>query len=227
MTDALFQAAPEPPTIAEAVREYLLSDPSFLHDDPDLVAALGLRLDAANVIDFGPAALSRVSAAHRKETTVRKRLEAVAHANFAAQAQTHEAVVELLDARNHSDLARRLDDLARARFGLEAGVLALEGPERVPAGWKALAEGQVEMTLGPGRKARLGVVPTALGLFGERAPGVGSLALVRLAVWTPERAGVLAFASADPEAFHADMGHELVSFLARVVERTAQRWPVL
>ena len=29
----------------------------------------------------------------------------------------------------------------------------------------------------------------------------------------------------DPEGFTPDMGSELVAFLARVVERTAERWP--
>jgi uncharacterized protein YigA (DUF484 family) len=53
------------------------------------------------------------------------------------------------------------------------------------------------------------------------------MALVRLALWEPSRQGLLAFGSADPDGFTADMGAELVSFLARVVERTAERWPVL
>jgi uncharacterized protein YigA (DUF484 family) len=35
----------------------------------------------------------------------------------------------------------------------------------------------------------------------------------------------LAFGSTDPEAFAEDMGPELVVFLARVVERLAERWP--
>jgi hypothetical protein len=38
---------------------------------------------------------------------------------------------------------------------------------------------------------------------------------------------VLAFGSPDPEGFTPDMGTELVAFLARVVERTAERWPIL
>jgi uncharacterized protein YigA (DUF484 family) len=37
----------------------------------------------------------------------------------------------------------------------------------------------------------------------------------------------LVWGSADPEGFTADMGSELVAFLARVVERTAERWPIL
>ncbi|MFI4934414.1 MAG: DUF484 family protein [Caulobacterales bacterium] len=225
MSDVLRTQAHESARDA-AIRAFLTGNPDFVREDPDLLAALGLRLDTSNVIDFGPAALSRVAQAHRQETNVRQRVEAVAQANFAAQAQTHRAVIALLDSRNHADLARRLDEVARARFDLTAAAIALEGPERVPAGWRALAEGQVDLTLGEGEVARLGVVPTALGLFGEQAPDIASVALIRLTLWAPERTGILAFGSADDETFSPDMGHDLIDFLARVVERTAERWPV-
>ena len=187
---------------------------------------LGVRPDMANVIDFGPAALSRVASAHRKESRERRRLEATARANFDAQTQTHEAALELIGARNHADLARRLDELARDRFALVGAVIALEGPERIPAGWRALAPGQCELTLGLRKTARLGVIPTALGLFGSAAAEIGSVALLRLSLWTPARSGMLAFGAAAADAFAPDMGHELIDFLARVVERTAERWPV-
>jgi uncharacterized protein YigA (DUF484 family) len=179
----------------------------------------------ANVIDFGPVALSRLTAAHRRESSERKRLEAVAQANYLAQAQTHAAVIDLLEARNLADLARRIDELSRLRFGLAAGVLALEGPGGIPAGWRAFIEGQVDLTLGPRRLALMGRLPTALGLFGDLAPQIASVALIRMAIWDPARQGVIAFGSADPEAFSDDMGPDLVTFLARVTERTAERWP--
>jgi uncharacterized protein len=212
----------------EAVQRYLLENPEFLREDPVMLAELGLRLDAANVVDFGPAALARVHAAHKRESTVRRRLEATAQANFSAQAQTHAAVVDLLEARNHADLARRVDELGQLRFGLNAGVVALEGPGRTPAGWRMLVEGQVDLILGGSQsRARMGFIPTALGLFGERAEQVKSMALVRMAIWEPARQGLIAYGSPDADAFTEDMGAELVSFLARVVERTAERWPVL
>lgn len=211
----------------DEVRRFLADNPQFLRDDPALLAELGLKSDAANVVEFGPAALARVHEAHKRESRARKYLEATARANFAAQAQTHGAVIDLLEARNHADLARRVDDLAQLRFGLIGGVVALEGPERTPAGWRVMPEGGIDMVIGHQRVARMGFQPTALGLFGERAPLVRSMAMVRMAIWEPARSGLLAFGSAEPEGFTADMGAELVAFLARVVERTAERWPVL
>ena len=208
----------------EAIRAFLRGRPSFVRDDPELMRALGLRPDAANLVDFGPVALSRVERARRRESNVRQRLEAVARANFDVQAQTHDAALMLMGAADHADLVGRMDDLARS-FGLVAAVIALEGPDAVPDSWRALAEGQCDLVLGRRKMARLGVIPTALGLFGDLADQIGSVALLRLSIWTPARSGVLAFAAAAEDAFSADMGHELIDFLARVVERTAERWP--
>ncbi|HYG25724.1 MAG TPA: DUF484 family protein, partial [Caulobacteraceae bacterium] len=132
-----------------AVRDFLKANPAVLRGDEALLGELGLRLDAANIVDFGPAALARVAAAQKREASARKQLEATARANFAAQAQTHAAVIDLLEARNHSDLARRVDELATLRFGLAAAVIAVEGPGRTPPGWYELIEGQVDLILGP------------------------------------------------------------------------------
>jgi len=82
------------------------------------------------------------------------------------------------------------------------------------------------MILGGHGLARMGFFPTALGLFGEDAPRVRSMAMVRMAVFEPVRQGLIAFGSPEPEGFTPDMGSELVAFLARVVERTAERWPL-
>ena len=212
---------------APRVKAFLRAHPETVRDDPELLDALGLRIDAANLVDFGPAALARVSAAHKREHKVRRHLEATAQANFAAQAQAHGAVIDLLESRNHSDLARRIADLAVLRFGLAAAVVGLEGPERVPAGWRVMAPGQIDLILGAQQLTLMGQAPTALGLFGAAAENVRSVALVRLAIWEPARQGLIAFGSPEDDGFTAEMGTELVAFLARVVERTAERWPVL
>jgi uncharacterized protein YigA (DUF484 family) len=221
-------AMQEAPLEPVAVRRFLSDNPDFLRGDGGLLDELGLKVDVGNVVDFGPAVMARVHAAHQREATQRQQVEETARANFSAQAQIHGAVVDLLDSRNHSDLARRVDDLAQQRFGLAAGVVALETDGLPPAGWRMLVDGQVDMILGgPQRLARMGFAPTAMGLFGERGEAIQSMAMVRMAIWEPARQGLLAFGSADPDGFTADMGAELVAFLARVVERTAERWPTL
>jgi uncharacterized protein YigA (DUF484 family) len=211
----------------KVVSAFLREHPNFIREDTDLLADLGLWVRADNIVEFGPAALARLSADKSREKAARRELEATARVNFAAQAQTHAAVVDLLEARNHADLARRVDEIARLRFGLVAGVLAMEVPGAVPAGWRILPEGGADKLLGADSLAHMGAPRAAEAIFGELAEGVGSVAMVRLAIWTPTRPAILIFAASEAGAFSPEMGAELVAFLARVVERTAERWPVL
>ena len=211
------------------VRTHLINHPEMIREDAALLRALGLRVGGDNVVDFGLAALARLSADKTREKAARRQLEATARANFAAQAQCHAAVVDLLEARNHADLARRIDETARLRFGLVGGVIAIERPgRRVPAGWRGLAEQGADSLLGASALARMGEPGAAQSLFEAMGEAVASVAMARIAIWSPGREGVLAFGSPDAGAFTAEMpGLELVDFLARVVERTAERWPVL
>src|SRR5205085_4928556 len=101
---------------ASEVRRFLADNPEFIRDDEGLLGELGLKVAAGNVVDFGPAALARVHAAHQREALQRQQLEELARANFSAQAQTHGAVIDLLEAADHADLASRLDQLAQHRF---------------------------------------------------------------------------------------------------------------
>ena len=205
----------------ETVRAALLRRPDILTSDPETLQALGLALRPdARVVEFGPAALARVSETARREGEARARLEAVARANFAAQAQTREAVIDLLDARAPADLALRLDEIARVRFGLQAGALGLEGSPP-PEGWRHLPDGALARLLEDDADLLLGFRPTALGLFGDQAPFIRSMALARLNL--PGGPGLMGFGSGDPEGFTPDMGPELVAFMARVTERLARR----
>jgi uncharacterized protein YigA (DUF484 family) len=208
-----------------SVRGFLKTHPNLVRDDAELLADLGLRINAANVVEFGPAALARHIEARQRESSARIELESTARANFAAQAQCHAGVMDILESRNNADLARRVDETGRLRFGLTAAALAAEG--RVPAGWRGLNEGMVDAVMGADRLVFMGPNAYARTLFGETSEPIESCALIRLALWAPVRAGVLAFGSADPNGFAPDMGVELITFLAGVVERTAERWPVL
>lgn len=84
-------------------------------------------------------------------------------------------------------------------------------------------QGQIDLILGTGRDSLMGHAPTAHGLFIAAPSAIASLALLRLTLWG--RAELLALGAPDPNAFTEDMGEELVRLLARVIERTAERWP--
>ncbi len=205
-----------------SVRAFLANHPNLVREDAELMSELGLKLNAANVVEFGPAALARHIDAHRRESSARLQLETTARANFAAQAQCHAGVIDLLESRSNADLARRLDETAQLRFGLVAGAVAVEG--KAPAGWVRLDEGMTDMILGEESVSRLGETGFSSLLFPNTIVPVESAAMIRLTLW--ERPGLLAFGAADKDSFTADMGCELIAFIARVIERTAERWPV-
>ena len=214
------------------VRDWLQAHPELLTDDRALLEELGLKATGKNVVEFGKAALTRLEEAAEREADARKRIEAVARANFAAQTQTHVAALDLMEARNPADLARRLDAAAQGRFGLAGAAIALEKPGGVPFGWRSLEAGGVDKLLGDHGLTWLGPNFDGLDLFGAAEDEVKSVALIRMAPVFPgdepgARHAICAFGSPEADGFTPTMGCELVAFIARVVERTAERWPIL
>ena len=211
----------------QAVRRHLVNHSDALLKDTALLNALGLQPKAKRLVDFGPAALTRLEARALRDFDVRRQLEMTAKANFDAQNQTHSLVLSLLEARNHSDLARRLNEEAQNRFGLVAGTIAMEDTAPVPLGWQTLDYGGVDYIIGETGLSLLGPEGACRALFGDDIKRIKSAAVLRIALWREGRPGLVAFGSDDFDGFSADMGAELVAFVARVVERVADRWPVL
>ncbi len=211
----------------QAVRRFLVNHADEVARDAALLNALGLQAKSKHLIDFGPAALSRLEARALKDLDIRRQLETTARANFDAQGQTHAMVLALLEARNHSDLARRLNEEARNRFGLVAATIALEDTGPVPLGWKTMDDGGTDYIIGETGLSLLGPDAVCRVLFDDDVRRIKSAAVLRIALWREGRPGLVAFGSADFDGFSADMGAELVAFVARVVERVAERWPVL
>ncbi len=214
------------------IRAWLQANPQTLLDDRSLLEEIGLKPHGRNVVEFGRAALTRLEEAAEREADARKRIEAVARANFAAQTQTHVAALDLMEARSPSDLARRLDAASQGRFGLAAAAIALEKPGAVPFGWKSLEAGGVDKLLGEHGLTWLGPNFDGLSLFGAAEAEVKSVALIRMSPVFPgdetgARPALCAFGSTEEDGFTPTMGCELVAFIARVVERTAERWPIL
>lgn len=222
---------PEEPHWPE-IRAWLQANPQILLDDRSLLEEIGLKPHGRNVVEFGRAALTKLEEAAEREADARKRIEAIARANFAAQTQTHVAALDLMESRNPSDLARRLDAVAQGRFGLAAAAIALEKPGVAPFGWKLLEAGGVDGLLGEHGLTWLGPNFEGLNLFGAAEDEVKSVALIRMAPQfpgadDPTRHAICAFGSPEEDGFTPTMGCELVAFIARVVERTAERWPIL
>jgi len=211
----------------QTVRRHLMKHAGALQGDKALLEALGLQSRQKHLIDFGPAALARLEQRAIRDLDVRRQMELTARANFDAQSETHALTLSLMESRNHSDLARRLNEEVRKRFGLVAGTIALEDTAAVPLGWKVLDYGGVDYIIGETGLSLLGPEGVCRVLFDDDVRRIRSAAVLRTAMWREGRPGLVAFGSADEEGFTADMGAELIAYVARVVERVAERWPVL
>jgi len=210
-----------------SLSQYLVDHADRLVRDRALLDRLGLQPKTKTLIDFGPAALAKLEARAIKDLDARRRLEMTMRANFEAQNQAHALTLSLLEARNHADLARRLYEESRARFGLVAATLALEDTTTVPLGWKSLDDGGVDYIVGEKALSLLGPEGVCRVLFDDDVTRIKSAAVMRIVIGREGREGLVAFGSADYNGFMPDMGAELVAFVARVVERIAERWPIL
>jgi uncharacterized protein len=211
----------------DVVKAQLPEFSETLRHDKALLDRLGLQLKARTLIDFGPAALAQLEAKAMKDFDLRRQLESTARANFEAQSQTHLVSLSLLEARNLSDLARRLNTEVKARFGLVAASLGVEDTGPVPLGWKSLDEGGVDYILGHEETALLGPEAACRVLFDDDIKRIKSAATLRLNLWREQRPGLISFGSSEFGGFTSQMGSELVAFVARVCERICTRWPVV
>ena len=97
----------------------------------------------------------------------------------------------------------------------------------MPLGWQTLDDGGVEYIIGETGLSLLGPDGVCRALFGDEVRRIKSAALLRIALWREGRPGIVAFGSHDYDGFSENMGAELVAFVSRIVERVAERWPVL
>ncbi len=211
----------------QTLRDLLPEFSQEIQQDRDLLDSLSLQTKTRNLIDFGPAALARLEAKAIRDFDIRRQLELTARANFDAQAQAHALTLTLMESRNHSDLARRLAKETQERFGLVTATIALEDTAPIPLGWMTLDYGGVDYIIGETELSVLGPDGVCRALFGEDVRRIKSAAVIRTAMWRDGRPGAVAFGSADYEGFTPDMGAELVAYVTRVVERIAERWPIL
>lgn len=209
----------------DAVLAFLRANPGFLSDEPELAAALVNAPEELGVVSLHRAARVRLDAKLQRCETARRALIATARDNLAVQAQTHAAILALLEADDTLGLDRRLAGRAKAGLGMDALVVLVEGAE-VLEGAHALFPAQPGLidTVMADETARLGPVTTAAeAIFGDAADGLASWALLRIRVG--DRPGLFAAGSKDAEALSAEQGTELLTFLAGVTARLLERRP--
>ncbi|KAA5803497.1 DUF484 family protein [Alkalicaulis satelles] len=209
----------------DELRAWLRQHPEVIAGDPDLLARVHEAVSASGVVDLGAHARKRLDAELARARATNAALIALAKANLAAQAQTHAAILAVLEAESLSALDRKLSGRAAGALSVDIIRIFIEGADPLPGG-QAIRACSPELTdalLGK-RAERLGPVDErfASALYEARASGLRSEALVRLEL--ARRPAVLCLAARDARAFTPDQGADLLHVFARVLERRITPW---
>jgi len=217
----------------ELVKEFLLANPAFVMNDPDLVAALAAptAITGDNVLDLQRVMIERLQTQVRQLRDIQTELIDAASLNALTRDRVHGAVLQLMEAKSFEDLIAFITEPAglAAALDLDSVALAIEGRADVPGlgvrGLRILEAGGTDKAIGPGQQHQLraDIAPNP-GLYGPAAPHVRSEALVRLTFSKSTPPGLLALGSAHPEQFQPTQAADLLEFLGRVVERAVRIW---
>jgi hypothetical protein len=220
------------PLTAGEVAAFLEQHPEFFAEHPDLLDSLSAPSpeNEGGVVNLQHFLVERLRLQLAETRHAHDGLVAIGRANLTIQARVNRAVLALLSARSFeqliefvaTDLAVILD-LDAVALGVEQGVDELP-PVRLD-GLVRLEPGTVDELIGRGRTVTL--VDRTEGqtaLFGAAASLISSQALIRLQVSRKTPPALLALGSRRAKQFHEGQRTELLTFLARALERSIRAW---
>lgn len=217
-----------------AVRSYILDNPSVVLDDAEVSAALvelaGKRY-GENVVSLQTAVMAKMRERLRAVEIEREEMLDAAEANLASMDQVHNAILHMLEAPSFGDFI----DIVGSQFGdllvVDSVRLCVETDptnERTdPSDIGTLCP------IEPGAvDAYFHGAPWGVSLRAVEGPtkrlhtddGITSEALVRLDFGECTRPGILLFGARDPDRFHDEQGGELLVFLGGAVSRVMRHW---
>jgi len=232
---------PAPAAEAPAIRgrdviAFLRQHPDFLDRHPEALRILHpptrqVASDGGDdVVDFQHFLLDRLRRDLVRVNSEHRTLLATSRGNLASQSRVHKAVVAIMAASSFETLLQIVTTDLAVLLDVDVVTIAVEsaaGPaSRLPVnGLLLLKSGTVEHLLGEDRAALLSAdVQGDPALFGGAAGLVRSQALLRLSFGRGAPVGLLCIGARKPGRFHAGLGTELLTFLARAVGITIGQW---
>lgn len=221
---------------AEQVIDFLRAHPDFLSQHPELLEKLTpprAQQHGDGVIDFQVYAVQSLQQNVQSLKEQFSGLLTSARDNLSAQNQVHQAVLELLRARDLEQLLLILTQDFLHCFDVDAVRLVLESElaelyestygEMNYSGISFVPMQTVDLALGVGQVAAL--VPDCSmdppygfeAIFIDSHGLIGSCALLRFYLPRIDRHGILAFGVREKNRFHMHLGTDLLRFLGEVV----------
>jgi len=220
------------PLTAGEVAAFLEQHPEFFAEHSDLLDSLRAPSpdNGEGVVHLQHFLVERLRQQLAEARHAHDNLVAIGRANLTIQARVNRAVLALLSARSFeqlielvaTDLAVILD-LDAVALGVEQGVDELP-PVRLD-GLVQLEPGTVDELIGRGRTVTLvDRTDGQTALFGAAASLISSQALIRLQISRKTPPALLALGSRRTKQFHEGQRTELLTFLARALERSIRAW---
>lgn len=231
----------EPATIADDLREKIISDPDVILSDADVMRALiaaNERSMGANVVDLRGVAMERLEERLDRLEDVHRNVIAAAYENLAGTNAIHRAVLRLLDPVDFETFLKDLGGDVAAALQVDCIKLVLETYQDSddPAVTRL---GDVLVTAEPGfihtyltfgrdmpeRVVTLRQVsPETEVIYGQATGWIRSEACLRLDLGPGRLPGMLVLGSEDPHQFRPSHGTDLLAFFGSVFERAMRRW---
>lgn len=216
---------------AEDVAAFLTAHPDFLSQHPDLLLhQTPPPADRGDgVVDLRSFMVERLRAEVDRLKRNQRALLHTARVNHHLRNRVHAAVLFLLEAPTLEHLIETVTTDLAVLLDVDTSALLVESngfdiPQVLRSGVRVVAPGTVRAVL-DGRPVRMdGAIRGDEAVFGPAAGLVHSQALVRLDVSSETPPCLLALGSRNPEMFHAGMRTDLMTFLARVLERCIRAW---
>jgi uncharacterized protein YigA (DUF484 family) len=220
---------------ADAVIAWLKEHPDFLQKNPDVIDVLipaKPKATRGGVADFQSYVIDRLKAEKNKAEDVTREIVETARNNMNSQTRIHAAILRLLEADSFDEFIQTITSDLTNLLDVDITTLVVEAdgrqiPHIVLAGIHIVPEGTVDKWMGGKNSLLQDNISGIEAIYGAGATLVRSQALVRVDIAMQTPPAIIAFGSRDPHMFNGSQGTELVSFLARVVERQFRTWLLL
>jgi len=229
------------PLLTDDVRSKIMSDPSVLLEDQDVMRALvaaNEQSQGSNIVDLRGIAMERLEARLDRLEDTHRNVIAAAYENLAGTNQIHRAILRMMDATKFEPFLHELRGDVADILRVDSVRLVLESvsSDTDPAISKlsdvlSVAEpGFVHDYITNGRSASARQVTLRqvktddVAIFGEKAEYIRSEACLMLDLGDGRLPGMLIFGAEDPHQFTPQQGTDLLTFFAGVFERSLRRW---
>jgi len=228
--------------IDDDLRETIISKPSVILDDPDLMRALIAANETAmgaNIVDLRGIAMERLETRLDRLEDTHRSVIAAAYENLAGTNQVHRAILSMLEPASFDGFLANLSQDVASTLRLDAVHLVLEADDQDAQSAFGSEASDVLTLAEPGfiarylDESRTGTPrPVTLRqitgghpvVYGARADRIQSEACLWLDFGQNRQPGLLALGSEDPHMFNAQQAGDLLAFFGGVFERAMRRW---